>query len=394
MYFVARTKEAGKYFQRLHAASIIDGSERPGSPVEITATYQGNGDGSVGGMLTFDPRRQNQRAALVISKGVVLIAFASHCDEGPYHGWILGYDAKTLAQALVYMTTPDGAAGGIWMAGMGPAIDDDGSIYLTTGNGRNTMATQTGLGYKGGESILRLKNDGSSLTMVDWFTPSTYALLERKDRDLGGSGALLLPGSNLLVTGGKDGKLYLVDRLHLGHQTMDDSQAVQVVQVSNPDQPEGGPHIHGTPVYWKSSEGEFLYIMAEQDYLRQYRISGGKLEPYKMTSFKGPIDPARQATNHYTMPGGILTLSANGDAADSGVLWVSMPIAKDANNSLAPGVLRAVKASDVSSDLWDSQQNAARDSFGLLAKFNLPTVYNGKVYQPTFSKQYCVYGSR
>src|SRR5439155_3681553 len=122
--------------------------------------------------------------------GAVSSAFAPQSAEGPYHGWILGYDAKTLRQALVYMTTPEGAAGGVWMAGMAPAIDDDGSIYLTTGNGRNTMALQTGLGYKGGESVLKLQNTGSALTLVDWFTPSTYALLERHDRDLSGCGAL------------------------------------------------------------------------------------------------------------------------------------------------------------------------------------------------------------
>jgi hypothetical protein len=395
-YLLARTKESGRYVQRLHAISLTDGSERAGSPVEIKATYAGNGDGSVGGTITFHPMRQNQRAALVIHDGVVLIAWSSHCDEGPYHGWILGYDKTTLKQVLTYMDTPEGINGGIWMAGQAPAIDDDGSIFITTGNGQNVMPADTTptdtTSFKGGESILRLQHSGNTLKVLDWFTPSTYVDIEHTDRDLGASGALLVPGSNLLITGSKEGKLFVVDRKNLGHQSSDDHQAVQVIQVTQRDKPEGGPHIHGTPVYWKSSGGEFVYVMAEQDYLRQYRLTGGKLQLYKMSAVKGPIDPTRAPS--YTMPGGTMTLSADGADPESGILWLSMPISLDANNGTVPGVLRAFKASDVSVELWNSQQSASQDAYGLYAKFNPPTVYNGRVYQPSFSKQLCVYGPR
>jgi hypothetical protein len=396
MYLVARTKESGRYLQRLHAISMLDGSERTGSPVTITATYQGTGAGNVGGTITFDPRRQNQRAELLLHDGVVLITWSSHCDDGPYHGWILGYDARTLQQVTKYMNTPNGINGGIWMSGMGPAVDDDGSIYLTTGNGRNTMveAPAGDLGFKGGESILRLRPMGDTLSVMDWFTPSNYKTLELYDRDLGGCGTVLVPGSKLLVTGGKDGKIYVVDRSNLGHQTADDAQAIQVIQVTTPTAMPagGGAHIHGTPVYWKSTDGEFIYVMAEQDFLRQYKITDGKLQLVKMSAIKAPVDPLRAMGNHYTMPGGIMSLSASGADPASGVLWVNMTIARDANNSTVPGVLRAFKASDVSTELWSSEMNASRDSYGLFAKFNPPTVYNGKVYLATFSKQFCVYG--
>jgi hypothetical protein len=395
-FLVARTKESGRYLQKLHAISLADGSERPGSPVEIKATFPGNGDGSAGGMHTFHPMRQNQRASLVIHDGVVLIAFSSHCDEGPYHGWILGYDTRTLKQVLTYMNTPEGANGGIWMAGQAPSIDDDGSLFITTGNGQNSMpADETPTDtttYKGGESILRLQHSGGTLKLMDWFTPSTYVAIERTDRDLGGCGAVLVPGSNLLITGSKEGKLFVVDRKNLGHQTADDRQAVQVIQVTQRDKPEGGPHIHGTPVYWKSTDGEFVYVMAEQDYLRQYRLTGGKLQLYKMSAVKGPVDPGRGTS--YTMPGGTMTLSANGSDPASGILWLSMPVSLDANNATVPGVLRAFKATDVSMELWNSQQAGNQDGYGLYAKFNPPTVYNGRVYQPSFSKQFCVYGPK
>jgi hypothetical protein len=201
-----------------------------------------------------------------------------------------------------------------------------------------------------------------------------------------------VPGTNLLITGSKEGKLFVVDKTNLGHQTSDDRQAVQVIQVTPRNKPEGGAHIHGTPVYWKSSAGEFIYVMAEQDYLRQYKLTSGKLELFKMSAARAPVDPTRGMS--YTMPGGSMTLSANGSDASTGVLWVSMPIALDANNGTVPGVLRAFNASDISIELWNSQQSGTQDGYGLYAKFNPPTVSGGKVYQASFSKQFCVYGPK
>jgi hypothetical protein len=100
----------------------------------------------------------------------------------------------------------------------------------------------------------------------------------------------------------------------------------------------------------------------------------------------------------YTMPGGTMALSANGDRTDSGVLWVTMPIRTSANNAVVPGVVRAFDAADVTRELWNSQTNAGRDGVTNYAKFNPVTVYNGKVYVPTFkspdaTNQYCVFGA-
>ena len=101
----------------------------------ITATVNGNGDGSVGGKVTFDPQKQNQRPGLLLLNGIVYIAWSSHCDWGPYHGWVMGYDKTSLLQKYVYNTTPDGYWGGIWMSGGGPSADESGNIYLAAGNG-------------------------------------------------------------------------------------------------------------------------------------------------------------------------------------------------------------------------------------------------------------------
>ena len=119
MYLVARTREAAtSYIQRLHAISLTDGSERPGSPVVLEAAAPGTGDGSLGGLVHLDPMKNNQRAGLLLHDGVVYIAFSSHCDEGPYHGWLLGYDARTVTQVVAYTSTPNGGMGGIWMYSM------------------------------------------------------------------------------------------------------------------------------------------------------------------------------------------------------------------------------------------------------------------------------------
>jgi hypothetical protein len=236
--------------------------------------------------------------------------------------------------------------------------------------------------------VLKLKRNGGTLEVLDWFTPFNYALLEEQDRDLGSSGTLPIPGTPLVVQGGKEGVLYVLDRNNMGHfKAGSDSQITQRISVTGPSR----AHIHGAPVTWKSADGQFVYIMAEQDFLKQYQVAGGKLTLAKMSGTMAPIEPGNRPGG-YTMPGGSLAVSADGDKPGSGIVWVSMTISKDANQAVVGGVLRAFDAGDVSKELWNSQQNAARDSFGNFPKFNPPTVYNGKVYQPTFSKQFCVYG--
>ena len=136
LYVVVRTKEnTTTYVQRLRALDIATGLERSYSPVVITATYPGTGDGSVGGVMTFNPQKQNQRWGLALVNGIVYVGWASHCDWGPYHGWLIGYAATNLSRLTVYNTTPNGGLGGIWQAGGAPASDANGYLYFETGNG-------------------------------------------------------------------------------------------------------------------------------------------------------------------------------------------------------------------------------------------------------------------
>jgi hypothetical protein len=173
-------------------------------------------------------------------------------------------------------------------------------------------------------------------------------------------------------------------------------QVLAVAARSNPTL----AHHHATPVYWKSAAGEFIYTWGEEDNLRQWRLENGRLSLFKMSAVrapdKGPGGPGRPE-GEYTMPGGTITLSANGNRADSGILWATLPISLDANNAVVPGHMMAFDASDVSKKLWDSEDNAPRDAMTNYAKFNPVTVYNGKVFAPTFknpeaSNQFCVYG--
>jgi hypothetical protein len=250
------------------------------------------------------------------------------------------------------------------------------------------------------------------MQVVDWFVPFEYDFLEYADRDLGSAGVLLVPGTNLLLGGGKDAKIYVTDKTNLGKFTpptrpyqrpgagapevlpIGTDAVVQTLAVASLATPPRA-HNHSTPVYWKSDAGEFVYTMAEEDFLLQWRLVGGRFELFKASQVRAPDDP--KAPNGTTMPGGTMALSADGARSGSGVVWVTMPVSLDSSNAVVPGAMYAFAAADVSRTLWSSEANAARDAVGNYAKFNPVTVYGGQVYVPTFTSpeagnQFCVYG--
>jgi N-acetylneuraminic acid mutarotase len=372
IYLVARTKEfGGNFVQRLHALDLATGQDRSNSPVVITATYPGTGSGSAGGVIAFDPVRQNQRPALVLANGVVYISWSAHCDNGPYHGWVIGYNAATLQQAAVWNDTPNGSEGGIWMSGQGPSADGSGNIYLTTGNG-----TVGGANY--GESFLKLAptNSGTRMNVASYFIPFNWSSLNSADLDLGTSGLLLVPGTSLAVSGGKSGTLYVVDRDNMGGVSNGNTNIIQSWT------PAAG-EIHSGPVWWTGPNGSYMYVWPDSgNRLRQYQFTNGL---FNSTAF------AQSATvGGAGSPGGILSLSANGTNAGSGILWAVVNTRSSANQAVVAGTLHAYNAQDVSSELWNSDI-LPRDALGNLAKFVPPTVANGKVYMATFSRRLNVY---
>ncbi len=375
IYVETKGRERGKYVQRLHALDIATGQERPGSPVLIKASVKGTGDGTVNGVVSFDPGTQLQRPGLLLSGGVVYLAFGSHADQGIFHGWILGYDARTLAQCCVFNTTPNGSDGAIWQAGMGMATDSDGVIYAMTGNGTFDADTH---GPDYGDTILKLKPGGGTLTPLDYFTPYNQAALSANDTDMGASGPLLVPGTNQLLGGGKNGWLYLTQRNKLGHyQSASDSQITQSFQITP-------ANIHGSPVFWNGPGGPMAYVWAEFDYLKAFKFAGSKLIP--KPDSQSPL-PAPDG-----MPGGFLSVSASGSQAGTGIVWACTPYDANANWVTVPGIVHAYDAANIGHELWNSKMNASRDDVGMFAKFCAPTIANGKVYASTFSNQLQVYG--
>lgn len=212
LYLVARSKERGHYLQRLHRLNLANGMEQV-RPATIEASVRGSARDGADGLVHFDARAGNQRPALALANGQVLIAWASHEDLRPYHGWVMSYDAQTLRQTGALCTTPDTADGGVWQSGRPPAIDASGAAYFEVGNG----------GWDGrrnfGNSVIKIRVSASGLAVDDYFTPHNYEDLNMRDADLGSSGPLLIPGTTLLLCGDKLGRLFVLDSNGLGHLT-------------------------------------------------------------------------------------------------------------------------------------------------------------------------------
>jgi hypothetical protein len=375
MFFVTRTKESGTFVQRLHAIDIRDGSERPGSPRLIQATVVGTGDGRDAlNNIAFNARTQNQRAGLLLDRGTVYITWASYCDQGPYHGWILGYDAATLQQVMVYNTTPDGGLGGIWQSGGGLSADAAGNMYALTGNG--TFNGDTG-GRNFGNSFLKVSPTG---ILLDWFTPFNWSFLNATDEDLGIQNALLIPNTNLVVGGGKEGVMYVLNANGMGRfRSGNNGQIIQSFQASS------AARMNGSPVYWNSLEyGPAMYLWPAGDPLKVFRLVSGV--------FQTPATAQSTTLAAAGMPGGMLSLSSNGGTQGTGIVWAAMSNAGDANHAPQPGILRAFDAGNVTRELWNSQQKPTRDALGNFSKFSPPTVASGKVFVPTLSNTLVVYG--
>ncbi len=192
LYVVAATKDTtnGAYFHHLHALGISTGKEKFGGPIVIQGSVSGTGSGSVNGQVAFQSVVQLQRCALLLVNGVVYVAFASYGDMGPFHGWIMGYDASTLKQVRIWNATPDGQKGGIWLSGASLSADSAGNIYVVIGDG--TFDADRG-GEDYGNSVVKLTPNGNTLKVSDYFTPFDQLALEAGDIDLGSSGFTILP---------------------------------------------------------------------------------------------------------------------------------------------------------------------------------------------------------
>ena len=344
------------FIQRLHALDLATGADLPGSPVEIKAPG-------------FNALMQNQRPALALANSTVYVGYASHCDKDPYHGFLIAYDAKSLAQISVLNTSPTGSEASIWQSGQGPAVDDEGNVYVVTGNG-----SWDGV-HNFSESFLKLS---PRLKLLDWFTPTNHFKLDEQDNDLNSSGATLIPGTHLVLGGGKEGVLYALDTRNLGH--LGDEYAFQHFKAT-------ASHLHSL-VYWQSATaGNLFYVWGQRDKAKVYKFEGDKL-------IETPT--AMRDVPNEGHPGAMLSLSANGNR--DGILWAAIHATGDSWHESRPGILNAYDATDIRHELWNSLEIPARDDCGEYSKMAPPTIANGKVYLASFGSenvgagQFCVYG--
>ena len=377
MYLVARTKEPnaacgtvdGNYCQRLHALDITSGVEKFGGPVVIQGSVAGSGTASSGGILFFDPKIENQRTSLALAGGQIFIAWGSHEDFNPYHGWIMSYNFQTLAQTGIFCTTPDGAMSGVWMSGRAPTVDSSGNVYFTVGNGDWNGTRNFG------DSILKFSS-ASAMSLLDWFTPDNWSSIGGADLDYGSSGPMLIPGTDLVTAGGKFGTFYVMHTGSLGHEQSGNGQIVQSL-------PNNGGEIKAGPIYWNRTGGvgPWLYVWSNGtntggDVIKAYHFNGTTFDP--STVSQGLIISPTGAS------GGVLTLSANGSTPGSGIVWSSMPLQDSGDHGIHQGILRALNADDLTKELWNSRMNASRDDIGNWPKYSPPTVNNGRVYMASF----------
>jgi hypothetical protein len=357
----------------LHALDIATGLDKAGSPVEIAGSIDLGG----GKILTFNPRWQHQRIALLLSEGAIYVGFGSHCD---FHGvqargWIFAYAADTLAPVALMSSTRDAGEGfgSFWQSGFGLAADNDGNIFGATGNGA----------YDGndnfGNSVLKIR---PNLTVADAFTPFDYNDLDKGDVDLGSGGVMILPPESgqfqdLAVIAGKARKIYLMNRDDLGGLTPGGPDRV----LQSIDAAVGVLHgVWGGPAYYLGPNGQpYIYFCGGQDHLKAFAL---------LTSPSTMLMLSSQTRRTFGGEGGTIpVVSSNGSAAGTGIVWA---INRPSHNALGIRLL-AYDAMNMQHQLYAAPAGTYDNPSG--GYFGVPTVIGGKVFVGT-GRSIAVFGLR
>jgi hypothetical protein len=351
------------FYQRLHAIDITSGAEKTGSPILITGSYTPAG----GTAVTFNTQQHLQRTGLTFANGNVYVAFTAHEDKGPWYGWMMSYNysAGTFSQKNVINVAPRTGKGGIWMSGGAPAADASGNVYFVTGNG--TFDAYTG-GADYGNTMMKVS---PTLGLLSYYTPSTEVANGQYDDDLGAGGAAILadlPEGNTvrhaMIFGGKETRLFVVDRDSPGGYDANDSSRIQDIA--------SGSAIFSTGALWNNH----LYLAGVS----------GHLKSYSLDTASAQFTLAGQSAGAYGFPGATPSVSSAGTA--NGIVWTldtggtyctHQARANAAGSKCSPGVLHAHDADNLATELWNSNK-AAADAAGYPVKFNLVTVANGHAY--------------
>jgi autotransporter-associated beta strand protein len=419
LYVSVKTKETiggtAHYVQRMHGLNIADGTDKV-LPFLVGDTSNGNtnntqifvygtGDGSITDpnaatdgnpgtkIVQFNALREANRVALSIHNGQLYEVWASHGDNGPYHGWVITWKLNNGFQlAGWFCTSPNNGLSGIWSGGTTLQFESDGTtFYFETGNGSGGAPTLDANGFPTNhnynEALVKVVADpttginsqgpnGWGMKVADYFIPYNVAALDGADSDFGSGAPLLLPPSagipghpNLMVAAGKAGVIYLIDRDNMGKFDPVNDNVVNAVN-------DGSGHLEppnlisgslSTPAYYNG---------------KIYWTSGynGSAYAYVVNS-NGTISSTSQSTTTMGNLPGSIVVSANG--ANNGVVWV---MDKNANQ------IHAYDASTFATELWNSSKAAGgADNVGSVVKFAVPLVANGQVFVGT-SNSLVVYG--
>jgi outer membrane protein assembly factor BamB len=349
-----------------------------------TRKIEGSYPRSDGTAVAFEPRNHWCRPALLLSRGSLYLACGMRRIEETtvFHGWVFRYDAATFAPQGVFCTSPEvtgpGQGASVWQSGSGLAEDLEGSVYFITGNGPAEFAR-----HSYGDALVKLATADGALSFAGAFTADgPDGRLQRNDVDFGSGGALILPDAPFVFGAGKTGIAYLLAR---DSMTMR-QQFVASINQYDPAAPvdeawAGGPHLHGTPAYWRGPDPgtAYLYSWGEQDYLRRHALDLGT----------GLFDPSRARAGQVlalrdTMPGGALSLSADGTRAGTGIIWATL---QGARADGTPEARLLAHDADTLELLWEA-------TFPSLSPWMPPTVADGRVIVGTKSDQLLIYELR
>jgi hypothetical protein len=379
MYVVAMSKRVSggtTYFQRLHAVDITTGQDVvPPRTIDSSISYPGMGPGGDGTYVYFDPAQYKERNALLLVNGQIYTFWASHCDAAPYTAWVMTFRAADLSLTSVLNVNPngiptssflgDGSGSAFWNSGAGPAADGTGNIYNVSGNGpfdENLDANGFPVSQDYGDSYIKLSfNPTNGLAVADYWTPFNQQYLADADLDTGSSGILLLPDQtdatgqvrHLAIGSGKDGNLYLVDRDNMGKFAAGSNATIyQEVREAIGSEFSAPAYFHGA-----------IYFGGVGDAITAFQLTNARL---------GAL-PASRSNNPFGYPGATPSVSSND--SNNGIVWAAE------NGRIA--VLHAYDASDLSIELYNSNQAGDRDQFGEGNKFITPVIANGKVFVGT-----------
>lgn len=368
IYVMALDVEHGALTYRLHALALTTGADMHPSAV-VSASVSGSGLDAVNGNVAFKATEEQQRMGLTEVNGVVYAGFASWCGWAPYHGWVLGYSAATLARQVVYNTSPDSWGGGMWESESGITVDAHGHLYLVTGNGPFNLNRG---GRDAGDSVLEVVPENGTLHVLDYFTPFDQLCRAEHDRDLGSGSPLVIPGEHEFVLSSKTGAVYVLSEASLGryhsvadpcHSTTEQRTNIDTIkQELSFDTVQGG--MWGTWAYWSQGSTSYVYGSGTTSRLTQYRLQpGGKLA----------ATPVAEAPLTYTYPGSIPVVTGNDGRPGSGVVWTV--------DQTHGATLRAFAADDVAEQLWNSAADQGRDGLdpGEFDHFTVPTTADGLV---------------